>query len=117
MFRNYLATAWRNLLKYKFFSIINLLGLSIGFSFSILIISFICQEWSVNSNFSNAESIFRVSSVWKQEEWGNPQTTLAPIGPILHTNYPEVIIANRYWRDWIPVKICDDSPYKRNQHS
>ena len=37
MFRNYLKTGWRNLLKNKFYSFINIAGLTIGLAIGILI--------------------------------------------------------------------------------
>jgi putative ABC transport system permease protein len=39
MFKNYFKTAWRNLMKNKVFSVINILGLAIGITGFLLIIN------------------------------------------------------------------------------
>ena len=46
MIKNYLITAWRNLLKNKTFSTINVLGLAIGIAAFLLIINYLRFEYS-----------------------------------------------------------------------
>jgi len=46
MIKNYLITAWRNLLKNKTFSTINVLGLAIGMAAFLLIINYLRFEYS-----------------------------------------------------------------------
>ena len=46
MFKNYFKIAWRNLLKNKFFSIINISGLAVGISVALLIGLWIWDEVS-----------------------------------------------------------------------
>ena len=46
MFTNYLKIAWRNLIKNKAFSIINITGLAIGLSCFLLITSYVTDELS-----------------------------------------------------------------------
>jgi putative ABC transport system permease protein len=53
MFRNYLKIAWRNLLKSKVYSSINIIGLAAGMAVSLLISFWIKDELSYNSYFSN----------------------------------------------------------------
>ncbi len=48
MFKNYFKTAWRNLMKNKVFSFINLLGLTIGITECMMIYLFIMNEFSVD---------------------------------------------------------------------
>ena len=49
MFKNYLTTAWRNLAKNRAFSIINILGLTLGLTCSLLIILWVHDERSIDS--------------------------------------------------------------------
>lgn len=49
MFKNYLKVAWRNLIRNKAFSAINILGLSLGLTCSMLIILWIQDGRSVDA--------------------------------------------------------------------
>lgn len=60
MFKNYLKIAWRNILKAKGFSIINIAGLSIGISACILIAVYILHETSYDKFVPNVENTYRV---------------------------------------------------------
>ena len=51
MFRNYLKIAWRNMMKKKMYSFLNLAGLSTGMAVAILIGLWIQSEVSFNKNF------------------------------------------------------------------
>jgi len=48
MFKNYIKTAWRNLVKNRAFSIINILGLTLGLTCSLLIILWVLDERSID---------------------------------------------------------------------
>lgn len=60
MFRNYFTTAWRNLMKNKVFSFINMLGLTIGIAVCMMIYLFIMNEFSVDNFHKNEDHIYRV---------------------------------------------------------
>ena len=60
MFRNYLKIAFRNLLRNKVFSVINLLGLSTGITVCLMIFLFIRNEFSVDDFHKNGKDIYRV---------------------------------------------------------
>lgn len=60
MFRNYFITAFRNLKKSKVFSLINLLGLTIGISVCMMIYLFIINEFNVDSFHKNKDNVYRV---------------------------------------------------------
>ncbi|HTE07228.1 MAG TPA: ABC transporter permease, partial [Flavitalea sp.] len=49
MIRNYLKTAWRNLIRNRSFSVINILGLSLGMTCSLLILLWVKDEKSVDA--------------------------------------------------------------------
>ncbi len=60
MLRNYFKTAWRNLLKNKVFSLINILGLTLGITVCMMIFLFIMNEFSVDKFHKNGDRIYRV---------------------------------------------------------
>ena len=62
MFKNYLKIAYRNLAKHKFYSLINIFGLSLGIASCILIFAYIGYELSYDGYHKNADNIYRVVS-------------------------------------------------------
>jgi putative ABC transport system permease protein len=60
MFKNYFKTAWRNLMKNKMFSSINILGLTIGITVCMMIYLFIMNEFSFDRFHKNNDRIYRV---------------------------------------------------------
>ncbi len=60
MIRNYLKIAWRGIVKNKIYSIINILGLSIGIAVCILITLFVKDEFSFDRFQKNKDVIFRL---------------------------------------------------------
>ena len=60
MIRNYIKTAWRNLVKNKFYSIINIAGLTLGLAIGILILLWVQDELSFDSFHKNAANIYRL---------------------------------------------------------
>ena len=65
MFKLNLKIAFRNLLKNKAYTLINILGLSIGMASCILIFLFIKYQLSFDEGFKNGDRIFRVVTDWK----------------------------------------------------
>lgn len=60
MIKNYLKIAWRNLKKNKIFSLINILGLTIGITVCMMIFLFIMNEYSVDNFHKQGKDIYRV---------------------------------------------------------
>jgi len=60
MIKNYFKTAWRNLIKNKAHSFINITGLSVGMAVAILIALWIYDEISFNKSFENYDRIAQV---------------------------------------------------------
>ncbi len=68
MLRNYIKVAVRFLIKDKIFSFINLLGFTLSISFSLLIILWVISEFSYEKSFKDANCIYRVVEVAKQND-------------------------------------------------
>ena len=60
MFKNYFNVAFRNLVKHKFYSLINILGLSIGLTCFLLISLYVLDELSYDNFHGDAEQIYRM---------------------------------------------------------
>ena len=91
MFRNYLKTAFRNLLRYKGFSAINILSLAIGMIGCFVIGLFVWDEWQYDKTIPGGENIYRIYD--ERNDNGNT-TFMAPTPPafasFLQQQYPEV---------------------------
>jgi putative ABC transport system permease protein len=60
MIRNYLKIAWRNLVRNKFFSAINILGLALGMACSLLIMLWVQDERSMDAFHVNGKQLYQV---------------------------------------------------------
>lgn len=60
MFRNYLITAWRNIIKNGIFSVINIFGLAVGLMSCILIMLFVRQETGFDSWLKDSDRLVRM---------------------------------------------------------
>ncbi|MCB9219972.1 MAG: ABC transporter permease [Ignavibacteriales bacterium] len=97
MFKNYVKVAFRNLLKYKAYSLSNILGLSVGMTCTILLVLFIQHEMSYDNYHKNADQIFRVAASYKLADQNYELTsTPAPLAKILLDEFPEVENAVRF---------------------
>ena len=64
MFKNYLITAWRNIIKNGVFSIINITGLALGLMSCILIVLFVQQETGFDKWLTYSDRIVRMHSAY-----------------------------------------------------
>lgn len=102
MFKSYLKIGWRNLVKSKVYSLINIGGLATGMGAAILIGVWLHDELTYNQNFDNYDRIARV--LQNQEFNGVTETWYSQamqIGPELRDNYgsnfKHVVVAS--WPD------------------
>src|SRR5215207_7501494 len=91
MFRNYLKVALRYLSKHKDYTVINVLGLSVGIACCILIMLFVKSEWSFDRFHTKSDRIYRA---WLEEhyqgEYFRNTVTPIPLGPVLQAGVPDV---------------------------
>lgn len=91
MLKNYITSAIRNLYKNKGFSLINILGLSIGLASFILITLYVYHETSFDRYHEKADRIFRiVENLRTENEMLFQSTSSPPMGPTLAQEFPEV---------------------------
>lgn len=89
MFKSYFKTAWRNLLKNKGYSAINILGLSAGMAVAILISLWIWDEVSYNHFFKNHDEVAQVMTTYIDEnhKMETGRAVCMPIGDELRSKY------------------------------
>jgi putative ABC transport system permease protein len=91
MIRNYFITAWRNLVKNKAFSIINILGLSTGLCCFLLILLYVQDELHYDQFNKKADRVYRVYSSIR---FGGTSLEFPlssdPMGAVLKKDYPQV---------------------------
>ena len=91
MILSYFKIAWRNLLKNRFYSLINCTGLTVGLSVGILILLWVQDELSYDRFHKKSDVIYklenRVGTGSSQQIW---TTTVAPIAEFAKRETPEV---------------------------
>lgn len=96
MLKNYFNVAIRNLFKHKFYSLINILGLSIGLTCFLMISLYVVDELSYDNFHSDADRIYRMdfSGNINGSEFITALAS-APAGPTMPSEFPEVEDATR----------------------
>jgi putative ABC transport system permease protein len=98
MFKNYLKVAWRNILRQKGYSFINIFGLAVGMAACLLIMLFIKDELSYDRYNQNIDRIFRVTC---HMHFGGQEGDLGSVPPPLAAaclrDFPEVKNAVRLY--------------------
>jgi putative ABC transport system permease protein len=80
MIKNYFITAWRNIIRQKSFSAINIFGLAMGLACCLILLAFVRQEMSYDRFHQNPDRIFRVSQkVGGTEKWAWTGGAVAPM--------------------------------------
>jgi putative ABC transport system permease protein len=88
MLKNYITIAWRNLLKSKAYSAINIIGLATGMAVAILIALWIWDELSFNTYHKNHSTLAQVMTTQTfNGETGTGQAVAEPLGNELRTKY------------------------------
>ena len=96
MLKNYFKTTLRNIVKYKAYSLINVVGLAIGMAIAIIIFLWVRYEASYDRFHKNSKHIYRVYSVSQNNNLFYLQNP-APLAPALESEYPEIKKASRMW--------------------
>lgn len=100
MLRHFFQIAWRNLLKRKFYSLINIAGLAIGMACCVLITLYLRHELSYDQYHTKSDRIYRVTQTFRSVDQGATLSAptpkdyqvwgCAPLGPALQADFPEI---------------------------
>lgn len=98
MLKNFIKISWRRIEADKTFSFINILGLSIGLTITMLLFLFVMKERSFDQMYANKERIYRVifntTDQHNNEIWA---TVPAALKPAAEEGIPEIETSARLW--------------------
>ncbi|HUU04388.1 MAG TPA: ABC transporter permease, partial [Patescibacteria group bacterium] len=96
MFKNYLKIAWRNIVRHKGYSFLNIIGLAVGMACALFILFWVQDELSFDRFHANAGTLYRVE---QDQATGQGKfhvnVTPYPLGPALKAEIPEIKEATR----------------------
>lgn len=96
MFKSYVKIAWRNLMKNKVFSFINIVGLCAGLVCCMLISLYILNETSYDRYQKNADDIYQVGTTFvMQGQENKTANSPAPLVAAMQQEFPEVELTTR----------------------
>src|SRR6188508_2730961 len=104
MFKNYFKIAWRNIVKSRFYSVVNIIGLAAGIAFALIIGIYVWDELAVNSQLKNAGNQYIIQSKWKDPNLGIDLTSIGPLAKELKQMYPD-LVANYYRWDGVTSNV------------
>ena len=91
MLKNLLKTAVRHIVKHFGYSILNILGLTLGISSALFLIIYVADEVSYDRYHEKADRIYRVSSkITEPDDQFTWNVAQIPFGPQVVQDYPEV---------------------------
>ncbi|ASO06421.1 ABC transporter permease [Arenibacter algicola] len=97
MLKNYLKIAWRNLIRNKSFSLLNIVGLSTGLAVTALIVIWINFETGIDQFHTNKNRIYEVyNQIPVEGEIWTWNSTPKIMAPTIKKDYPEVESVSRY---------------------
>ncbi len=113
MFKNYLKSAFRALLKYKGTTFINILGLTIGLCATIMISIYVYNETSYDKFHEKSDRIYRIGVIGKMlgNDLNMAVTSSLMAGPLLE-EYPEVENLTRIYREGGTTVRFEDQVYQ-----
>src|SRR5450631_1531484 len=109
MFRNYFKIAWRNLMKYKTFTFINIFGLSLSVSFCVLLFMYLRYEQSFDEFHLKKDRLYRLETTYlfdfsekkpaknffgwltRNDEVNNALSFAMQLAPDMQSRFPEII--------------------------
>ena len=102
MFKNYLKTSWRSLLKNKTTSIINITGLAVGMTAAVLIFLWVQNEMSFDNYHKDADNLYRLTTNLKAQGW-IWETTPLLLADAVKKDIPEVEKTARLYSGDMPI--------------
>src|SRR5881275_2276915 len=96
MFKNYFKIAWRNLMKNKVFSFINIVSLAIGLTCCMLISLYLFNELSYDTYHKNGNNIYQLGTTFvKEGKEDITANTPARMADAMQQEFPEIDKATR----------------------
>src|SRR5260221_6267762 len=98
MLRNNIKIAFRNFARQRSYTLLNIIGLSLGMPASLLIIQYVKYKRSFDTFHSRAKDIYRIQyNGWQNGKLNFESAVAVPaVGPALKSNFPEVAEYTRF---------------------
>src|ERR1700754_1500792 len=100
MIKNYLKIAWRNMLRNKVYSALNIVGLAAGMAVALIIALWVFNQYSYDKFLPNYNQLYQVELNFTDPHEGEhtQQAVSLPIAEVLRKEYPEVkYVAESDW--------------------
>ena len=105
MIKNYFKIAWRNLMKNKTFSFINVFGLAIGLTSCMLITLYLYSELTYDSYHKNIGQIYQLGTTFvKEGKEDRTANTPAPMARTMQQEFPEIQKTTRLMKSFADDK-------------
>jgi len=114
MFKNYLKTAWRNIIRTIGYSTLNVVGLTIGMAVALLIGLWVYNQYSYDKFLPEYQSVYRVQRNFNSNgDTLTFQTTSLKLAEALRNQIPEIqYVAESDWMDEHGLMVGDKKLYK-----
>ncbi|MBL7813795.1 MAG: ABC transporter permease [Saprospiraceae bacterium] len=97
MIKNYFKIAWRNLMKNKVFSFINVFGLAAGLASCMLICLYVYDELRFDKHHKNVEQLYQLGTVFVRSDGEKKSSTVpAGVAAAMKQEFPEVVNTTRF---------------------
>jgi len=108
MLKNYFLLAWRNLLKHKSSAMINIGGLALGLTTSMLVLLLLINEFSFDRFHHHIADLCLLMKNQKQADGTSTgQSSAGPMAAALRTQLPEVLNSAREAGAWTTARLGD----------
>lgn len=118
MIKNYLVVAWRNLMRHKFYSFLNVIGLAAGIACALLAVLYVDYHFSFDQHHTNIDRIYKVMRQVTDTNGTRYSQFTKPVAPFLKREFPEIehavrLLARNMWVNHnekgfnVPVAIAD----------
>lgn len=106
MIKNYFVIAFRNIKKFRFHSMINFIGISIGIAASLMIFIWVKYELSFDKFHDKIDNLYQVSIFWHIPN-GNVESfeTNYALAPMLKDNFADITESSSYEKIRMRIKI------------
>jgi putative ABC transport system permease protein len=109
MFRNYLAAAWRSARRDRFYALLNVLGLALGFAAAIVIGLYVYDELGYDRFLPGYQNVYRVQLTNTEQD--TPPVTLVntptEIAAELKLDFPEIAAVTRLAKQFVGLRHGD----------
>ena len=113
MFKNYFKSAFRTITKSRVYSLINILGLTIGLGACMIVATVVIDDLSYDTQWSKGKDLYRIIAINKMGDglYDRSSYSFAGLGPKLKNEFPEVKVVAGISHYKLRLKLNENDPY------